>query len=382
MIAKGALAAAPCVALGLLAAPSSARAVDVSLKLEPGVAIPLTAPQSQIYNPGVGQSVKALFGLTPYLDLGPSTTFLLLPAATKGAESGVAWGFGAGLRLKRPHDAESFHGISPWLDVDAFYVRTGDLNRPGLDAAVGLSVPIGESRTFWVGPFVRYLQVIQPGRAGFDNSDAKTLTVGISFEVGSGIDRKPEVVAAAPAQCPAAAACPAPAPAEVRMVTKEVCSDTDGDGIPDNVDHCPNVSGPMDNWGCPVYQKLVVKRDKLELKEKLYFAWDQAKLEPASYPVLDEVVLALKDNKEFRVQIEGHTDSSGGETHNQTLSKERAEAVLQYLAAHGIASDRLISKGFSSANPTDTNTTAAGRENNRRVDFVVHFIIVKDGGAK
>jgi outer membrane protein OmpA-like peptidoglycan-associated protein len=53
--------------------------------------------------------------------------------------------------------------------------------------------------------------------------------------------------------------------------------------------------------------------------------------------------------------------------------------VLDYLAAHGIAKDRLVSKGFGSSVPLDTNETIAGRENNRRVEFVVHFIILNDG---
>jgi OOP family OmpA-OmpF porin len=135
----------------------------------------------------------------------------------------------------------------------------------------------------------------------------------------------------------------------------------------------------MDNWGCPPYKKIVVKKDKLELKEKLYFAWDQAVLQEVSFPVLDEVVQALKDNKGFRVQVEGHASSEGGDDHNQTLSEQRAAAVLNYLTTNGIDKDRLVSKGFGSSVPLDTNGTIAGRENNRRVEFVVYFTILNDG---
>lgn len=168
------------------------------------------------------------------------------------------------------------------------------------------------------------------------------------------------------------------------VVTEPVvpCADRDHDGIADNIDHCPDVAGTVEDSGCPTYQKVVVKADKLVLKEKLYFAWDQAKLEDASFPVLDEVVLALKDNPGFRVQVEGHADSSGGNDHNQTLSEQRAAAVLNYLTAHGIAADRLVSKGFSSSVPLEPNTTVAGRESNRRVEFVVSFIILKTDGAQ
>ena len=98
--------------------------------------------------------------------------------------------------------------------------------------------------------------------------------------------------------------------------------------------------------------------------------------------MLDEVVRALKENKSFRVQIEGNADSTGTEEHNQALSENRAQAVLDYLVAHGVPKDRLGSKGMSSSKPLDTNATAAGRENNRRVEFVVRFVIVKPGSAK
>ena len=174
------------------------------------------------------------------------------------------------------------------------------------------------------------------------------------------------------------------APPEVRTETQQVisCPDNDGDGIPDTIDRCPDVRGEMESWGCPHYDRIVVRPDKLELKEKLYFAWDQAKIEDASFPVLDEVVRALNDNKSFHVQIEGNADSSGAAEHNQTLSEKRAQAVLDYLVAHGVAKERLGSRGLSSSKPLDTNATAAGRENNRRVEFVVRFVIVNPGSAK
>ena len=218
------------------------------------------------------------------------------------------------------------------------------------------------------------MQTIQPSRSGYDNGDAKILLLGVSFEVGSGLARKP-----VPRTAPAAVAAPEPITSE----PVAACPDRDHDGIADNIDHCPDVAGSMENCGLPRRTRRSSSRqDKLELKEKLYFAWDQATLEDASFPVLDEVVQALKDNPGFRVQVEGHADSSGADDHNQTLSEQRAEAVLDYLAAHGIAKDRLVSKGFSSSVPIDTNLTVAGRENNRRVEFVVNFIILKTDGAQ
>jgi outer membrane protein OmpA-like peptidoglycan-associated protein len=361
------------LALLLVGVPAAAFADDLGVVVEPGIAIPLSAPQSNLFNVGGGQAVKVLFGVAPYLDVGPVVSFLYLPSETANLEPGIEWGFGGTARLHRAHDAASYAGVAPWLDVDVRYVRTGDLNRPGFAFGVGLAVPLDAERRYWVGPYVRYGQTITLARDGYDSSDAKILLVGVSFEVGS-----PGKRAVAPIVLPP----PPPPPPPPVAETVISCPDRDGDNIPDAIDHCPDVAGVMENFGCPNYQKLVVKKDKLVLKEKLYFAWDKAVLEPASFPVLDEVVQALKDNPGFRVQIEGHTDSSGADDHNQTLSEQRAGAVLDYLTTHGIAKERLVSKGFASSVPLDTNATVAGRENNRRVEFLVNFVILNTDGAK
>jgi outer membrane protein OmpA-like peptidoglycan-associated protein len=130
-----------------------------------------------------------------------------------------------------------------------------------------------------------------------------------------------------------------------------------------------------------VYDKVVVTPDKLELKEKIAFEWDSASLTETSRPALDEVAQALKDNPNFRVQVDGHASAEGGDAHNQALSEDRAAAVVDYLVARGVAWDRLVSKGFSSSVPVATNLTAAGRVTNRRVEFVVAFIILKEGNT-
>jgi outer membrane protein OmpA-like peptidoglycan-associated protein len=350
-------------------ASSGAFASEVSFKLEPGLAFALSDPQTDHYALGGGQSFKALFGLNRYLDIGPSFSFMVVPPASGFTVFGTAFTGGFGARIARPRDEVSAMGLSVWADVDALYVRTGALDRPGFDAAVGVSLPIGVTHTFWVGPFVRYLHIFQVYRAGLEQGDANMLTVGLSFEVstGNGPAREPQQVVAE---------------ADPVIQDRVSCPDRDNDTVPDSIDRCPEVKGPLENAGCPNYKKVVVKADKLELKEKLYFAWDRATLEEASFATLDEVAQALKDNPSFRVQVEGHTDSSGTDDHNQTLSEQRAQAVLDYLAAHGVAKDRLTSKGFSSSQPNDTNQTVEGRENNRRVEFVVNFALIKEPAAK
>ena len=347
--------------------PLPTEAGAFTLKLQPGVSFPLAKPQSELFDTGGSLAIKGLWSLNRYLSLGPSLTYTALPTAGAGSDYGTALAVGPSLVLARPRDlpdADRFHNISPWLDVDAQYVRTGPLNRPGFAVGAGAAMPIGKARAFWLGPFVRYSQIIQGSKAGYDNHDAKIMTVGLSLDVGAGVKR--------PVAVP---------PAEVRTVVQAPVAipDRDGDGVPDNVDRCPDVAGTLENYGCPAYKKLVVQPDKLELKEKLFFDWNQATIQPESHPALDEVVQALKDNKGFKVEVQGHASSEGTNDHNQDLSERRAEAVLDYLATHGIAKERLSSKGFASTVPADTNTTVAGREKNRRVEFVVHFNILTDG---
>jgi hypothetical protein len=218
--------------------PLSTEPGDFTLKIESGIAIPMTRPQSDRFEVGGGQTVKALWALNPYLDIGPSVTFLALPTSAAQGDFGTAWNFGGGLRLKRPHDApddDKFSAISPWVDADALFVRTGDLNRPGLAIAAGLSLPIGETRTFWLGPFVRYLHILQGTRSGFDSHDGKILSVGLSLEMGTAVRREP---------APVVAPVVSPAP---EVITKEVisCPDRDKDQLADNVDRCPDVVGPI-----------------------------------------------------------------------------------------------------------------------------------------
>jgi outer membrane protein OmpA-like peptidoglycan-associated protein len=341
----------------MLVTSAVAGADGVAIKLEPGVAIPTTAPQSDIYDVGGGQSLKALFALTPYLDIGPAASFLFLPASTPLLESGVAWGFGGGVRLKRPHNKLD-SGMSPWLDADLLYMQTGDLARLGFDAAVGVAFPVDKQKVFWVGPFVRYQQTINGERMGYDTRDSKLVLAGLSVEFGSAVKRKP---LAARVEIREVAA-PAPPPEVIVQAAKE----------------CPVVAAapaPI------VYQNVIVTKDKLELKEKLFFAWDRAEIKPTSFSILDEVVKVLNDNPAINLRIEGHTDTSGEIGHNQRLSQRRAESVVTYLTGHGIVTARLTAKGFGPSVPLETNDSADGRERNRRVEFVV-LTLTTDGSSK
>ena len=99
------------------------------------------------------------------------------------------------------------------------------------------------------------------------------------------------------------------------------------------------------------------------------FDFNKSTLQPASDPVLQQILDLLKASPTQRIEIQGHTDNVGGDAFNQTLSEARAKAIGTWLAQHGIAGDRLTAKGFGKTKPIAENATDAGRAKNRRVEI-------------
>jgi outer membrane protein OmpA-like peptidoglycan-associated protein len=93
-------------------------------------------------------------------------------------------------------------------------------------------------------------------------------------------------------------------------------------------------------------------------------------IKPESAPMLRTILGLLQEDPALKFAIEGHTDNQGGPKVNGPLSERRAAAVKAWLVQQGIAAGRLSSKGLGATKPIDTNDTAEGRANNRRVEFV------------
>jgi outer membrane protein OmpA-like peptidoglycan-associated protein len=149
--------------------------------------------------------------------------------------------------------------------------------------------------------------------------------------------------------------------------------DSDGDTLPDHRDNCPTEPGPVDNQGCPVKEKQVVaiEKDRLEIKDKVYFDTGKAKIQKRSFKLLDQVAKVILEHPELeKVWIEGHTDEVGGEGLNVELSQRRAESVRDYLVKKGVAAQRLEAIGRGRTMPVASNTTEKGRAANRRVEFL------------
>jgi len=148
------------------------------------------------------------------------------------------------------------------------------------------------------------------------------------------------------------------------------CPDTDGDGIRDIEDACPEEAGTHENEGCPEMSQEDLDRLQ-EIGQILYFATNRSDLLAENYKILDEVYQILERYSNFNVVVEGHTDSVGKASYNQELSEKRATAVRTYLIQKGIPSSRISSKGYGETRPAEENTTKEGREKNRRVTFKV-----------
>lgn len=133
------------------------------------------------------------------------------------------------------------------------------------------------------------------------------------------------------------------------------------------------------NRPAPGPDRVVLTASSIVIKDKVQFATGKAEILPPSFGLLDEVADVFVDNPQIvQVQIEGHTDSTGGAGINRKLSQARAESVVKYLAAKGVKKNRMIAKGFGPDKPIADNNDEVGREQNRRVEFN----IVKQGPKK
>ncbi len=113
-----------------------------------------------------------------------------------------------------------------------------------------------------------------------------------------------------------------------------------------------------------------VLQDGKIVSNGIRFDVGKATLRPESMGVINEIYDLMKKHPELNFSVHGHTDSDGDDTSNLKLSEERAKTVMNTLVELGISKDRLSSKGFGESEPIDNNSTAEGKANNRRVEFV------------
>ena len=109
----------------------------------------------------------------------------------------------------------------------------------------------------------------------------------------------------------------------------------------------------------------------LNMPGNVTFATDSSDLNPAFFDVLNSVGKVLKQFDKTVVEVAGHTDSTGSEQYNQSLSERRAATVAQYLEAKGVATQRILTVGMGETRPVADNGTPEGRQANRRVEITM-----------
>lgn len=149
-------------------------------------------------------------------------------------------------------------------------------------------------------------------------------------------------------------------------------TDTDGDGVWDKDDRCPLTPGDPTNFGCPIIKTEEAAILKTAF-ENLEFETGKAVIRAGSFASLDELAKLLNDKPDWKLHIKGHTDNVGNDDSNMRLSKDRAESTAKYLQGKGIAPSRFIVEWFGETQPIADNSTAEGRQKNRRVEMEVVF---------
>jgi len=137
--------------------------------------------------------------------------------------------------------------------------------------------------------------------------------------------------------------------------------DVDADGIPDSKDACPTVKGTAALNGCPEF--------KAGPAIAIQFEFNSSVLKTTAYSTLDKLSADLKANSSAMVQLDGHASAEGTEEYNMSLSRDRANSVKTYLVNSGIAASRIAVTAYGESRPVASNATEAGRMENRRVEF-------------
>jgi outer membrane protein OmpA-like peptidoglycan-associated protein len=109
----------------------------------------------------------------------------------------------------------------------------------------------------------------------------------------------------------------------------------------------------------------------LNMPSSITFALNSSDLNSQFYSALEGVTMVLKEYDKTVIEVAGHTDSSGSDQYNQSLSERRAQSVASYLGSHGVKEQRLLTVGAGESRPVASNDSEAGRATNRRVELTI-----------
>jgi OOP family OmpA-OmpF porin len=230
----------------------------------------------------------------------------------------------------------------------------------------------------------------------FDNSDNYySMLLGIAYKFGfaSKVSNNQEKDSDGDGVIDSLDKCPN-TPANYRVDSNGCIADSDGDGVADNLDACPNTPKgyPVDESGCPKDSDgdgVIDALDKCPNTPKgfgvdengcaikynfmILFDTNKAVIKPEYMDRVKEFAKFLKEHKNAKAEIQGYTDSMGDAEYNKKLSLRRAKAVYEALIKLGVDKDRLSYKGFGEENPIASNDTPEGRAQNRRVIAIIIY---------
>jgi outer membrane protein OmpA-like peptidoglycan-associated protein len=360
------------------------------------VAVPISTPLKDRFGLGAMPSLSVAVPVQPWMLLGLRLRSGFLSNGPAPSDPGMndpgAGGLGAlfvSARVRPPaKDGESM-ALGPWLEIGAGPGLTGNLVRATAEAGLGWNFDLAG---FAVGPTARYLHVVQPSDA-LDGNDAKILLVGIEIALRDPrASKQPEPVAAAPTVAEAPTTqdrdgdgipddvdkCPDDPEDKDGFEDADGCPDpdNDGDGIPDVKDACPNepetVNGVKDDDGCPDEGAIVVKKDRIFMKERLLFDTNRARVKAEGRPALAAVLELWSQHPEWdHLIVDGHADRHGPDKFNLWLSHLRAERVRKKLIEMGFPEERLTLRAFGRRSPRVPEQTEEADRENRRVEFVI-----------
>lgn len=260
---------------------------------------------------------------------------------------------GTQYRLDALYHLDTENGWTPFVAVglgDQSLDFEGDTshNDTLINLGVGLKRDLGKNFQFR-GDFRNYNSI--------DNEyNELAITFGLGYRFGT-----------------AKAAPVAPAPAPVPAPVKEL--DSDGDGVFDSKDQCPNTpkTHKVDAVGCSL--KLT---ETVEIELNITFDSAKAVIKPEFENEVAKLAEFMNQYADTVVTVEGHTDSQGADAYNQKLSQSRADSVKAMLITkYGVSADQVKAVGYGEAQPIADNTTADGREQNRRVVGEVSSTVTK-----
>ncbi|MFI5162209.1 MAG: OmpA family protein [Sphingobacteriales bacterium] len=170
----------------------------------------------------------------------------------------------------------------------------------------------------------------------------------------------------------------------VENAINDLKKDSDGDGVADQFDKCPNTPAGtvVDGSGCPInfpkidtslfVRKPVPGAEATKAFSNIQFEFDSSVLRTSSYPALDATSSDLRANASKKIELDGYASSEGTAAHNLRLSRDRANSVKTYLVNSGVDAKRLKVKAYGETHPIADNSTEDGRVANRRVEFKQH----------